>query len=165
MEDGSVLHNNSFENNLDKIIPFYITNKKQQTTKFDYIKEMKNEQNLFVDKEDIEDISFIISELNNAIQINLDNVEDNYIGCKEILSILKKPKHAKIVKYKAKKVPFKNLSKPKKISLKGRVLSDMPSNDTQSSSNHYTTGTISIVSINSANNKNNNIRILAKNKV
>ena len=165
MENGNILPNNSFENNLNRIIPFYINNKQQQTTKFDYKKEMNKEQNIFVDKEDIEDISFLISELNNAIQINLDDVEDNYIGCKEILSILKKPKYAKIVKYKSKKVPFKNLSKPKKVSLKGRVLLDMPSSDTQSSSNHYTTGAISTVSINSANNKNNNNKLLGKNKI
>ena len=161
MENGFVHFNNSFENNLNKIIPFYKKNKPQQSTKFD-IKEMKNDQNLLVDKEDLEDISFIISELNNAIQINLDNVEDNYIGCKEILSILKQPNHAKIVKYKTKKVPFKILSKPKKISLKGRVLSDMSSNNTQSSSNHYTARTISTASINSTNNKNNNLKILAQ---
>ena len=159
MEDGCALSDDSFEKDLKKIKAFYQNNTSKEKVKLNYITEIKKDQNILIEKEDYDDINKIITELNNAIQINLDVIDDNIIGCKEIINILKKPKHSKIMKYKANKVPFKNLSKPKKISMKGRLLSDIPSNNnTQSSSNQCTT-TISTVSINSASN-NKNIKII-----
>ena len=158
MENGCALLNDSFEKDIEKTNTFYQTNSTKEAVKLNYITEIKKDENIFIEKEDFDDINLIITELNNAVQINLDVVNDNIIGCKEIISILKKPKRSKIMKYKANKVPFKNLSKPKKISLKSRVLTDIPSNnDTQSSSNQYTT-TISTVSINNASN-NKKIKI------
>ena len=161
MENGCALPDDSFEKDLDKIKTFYQNNTHKETVKFNYINEIKKDPNMLIEKEDFDDIKIIITELNNAIQINLDVIDDNIIGCKEIINILKKPKRSKIMKYKANKVPFKNLSKPKKISLKGRILSDIPSNNnTQSSSNQFTT-TISTVSINNASN-NKNIKFITK---
>ena len=49
---------------------------------------------------------------------------------------------------------FKPLNRPKKISLIGRVFSDTPSNDTQSSSNQNISKTISTTCL---NNKKNNV--------
>ena len=161
MSASGALLNSSFEKDLYKINNFFYINKNQETLKFDYLQELKSDLEIFDSKEDYDNINLLVSELNNAIQINLNGIDDDEIGCQEILSLLKKSKHNKINKYqnKNKKAIFKNLSKPKKISLKGKVFSDIQSIDTQSSSNQQLTGTISTVSINSTGNQNNNKNI------
>ena len=93
------------------------------------------------DTEEIEDIETILSELNKAIDIDMRYVSlnENKIRekyqyqneCEEILSILKKPLSDKNISNN----PFKILTKPKKISLVGRVFSDIPSDDTKNSAN------------------------------
>ena len=159
MENGSELLNTSFEKDLYKINNSFYINKTQEICKYDSLQEFNNDLEIFDSKEDYDIICLLVSELNNAIQINLAEIDDDYNGCQELISLLKKSKHTKIAKCKTKKAIFKNLSKPKKISLKGRVFSDIQSIDTQSSSNQYLTGTISAVSINSTGNKNINKNI------
>ena len=159
MSASGALLNSSFEKDLYKINNFFYINKNQEALKFDYLQEFRSDLEILDSKEDYENINLLVSELNNAIQINLNEIDDDEIGCQEILSLLKKSKHNKINKYKNKKAIFKNLSKPKKISLKGKVFSDIQSIDTQSSSNQQLTGTTSTVSINSTGNKNNNKNI------
>ena len=159
MENGCALLNTSFEKDLYKINNSFYINRTNETFKYDNLKEFNNNLEIFDSEEDYDNIKLLVSELNNAIQINLAEIDDNYVGCQEIISLIKKSKHSKIVKYKSEKAIFKNLSKPKKISLKGKVFSDIQSIDTQSSSNQYLKETISAVSINSIGNKNNNKNI------
>ena len=93
------------------------------------------------DTEENEDIETILTELNKAIDIdtrflssNENKNEEKYQyqdECEEILSILKKPLSEKSLSNN----PFKILKKPKKVSLIGRVFSDIPSDDTKSSAN------------------------------
>ena len=70
-------------------------------------------------KEENNIINNILVELNKNIDIKIPENQE----CKEILEILKKPYSDKNLRNYN---PFKPLSKPKKISLIGRVLSDIP---------------------------------------
>ena len=114
----------------------------------------------FLDEEELNQINSLITELNKAVQININITKrnDDEKECKEILSILQRSKvknRQKINKNKSiKTCVFKPLNRPKKISLIGRVFSDTPSSDTQSSSNQNISKAISTTSL---NNKNNNI--------
>ena len=93
------------------------------------------------DTEEIEEFKTILAELNKAIDIDLrfvspneNKTEERYQyqeECEEILSILKKPLSEKNLTSN----PFKILKKPKKVSLVGRVFSDIPSDDTKNSTN------------------------------
>ena len=67
-------------------------------------------------------INNILIELNKNIEIEIPENQE----CKEILQILRKPYSDKDLR---NYYPFKPLSKPKKISLIGRVLSDIPDDD------------------------------------
>lgn len=104
-----------------------------------------------IDKKDIKELLSIINEdkkfnddLENNIIINIDSQiitknhknendferkkDEHYNECQEILSILKKPLSNKNIRHKKYNI-FKPLNKPKKISLIGRVLSDIPNED------------------------------------
>jgi len=69
-----------------------------------------------------DEFSFLISELNKAIFINFDEEAESYKQAEdELLEILDRPLKKKRKK-KSHKTMFRKLSKPKKISLKGKVL-------------------------------------------
>ena len=142
-------NNNSFKQNLYQIKNFYTSTKTVDCLSFEPELEKINEAEFL--QEDTKEIESIISELNEAVQINI-NIQENEIDeCQEILNILKKPNQKKkmLKSHECKNIakirstPFKILKHPKKISLVGRVLSDTPSCDTQCSSNKFTTTTIS----------------------
>ena len=67
-------------------------------------------------------INNILIELNKNIEIDIPENQE----CKEILQILRKPYSDKDLR---KNNPFKSLSKPRKISLVGRVFSDIPDDE------------------------------------
>ena len=83
----------------------------------------------------------ILNDLNKNIEINIKETQienKNYEECQEILSILKKPLSHKNLKTSYLYSPFKQLIRPKRVSLKGRVLSDIP-DDTENSISKGTT--------------------------
>ena len=107
---------NQFKNDLNSLPSFYTISNGYLDYKYEKNKNIISLINL----EDIEDIIFILNEMNKAIQINIDeNIEDD---CEELASILKKSlgKHQKsVVTHKiTKKSMFKPLKKPKKIFVK-----------------------------------------------
>ena len=73
-------------------------------------------------KEENNIINNILIELNKNIEIDIPENQE----CKEILQILRKPYSDKDLR---KNNPFKSLSKPRKISLVGRVFSDIPDDE------------------------------------
>ena len=80
-------------------------------------------------------INKILIGLNKNSEIEIPENQE----CKEILQILRKPYSEKNIR---KNIIFKSLSKPRKISLFGRVLSDIPidnenTNTKKSNSNTY----------------------------
>ena len=107
---------NQFKNDLNSFPSFYT----KSNGDLDYKKEKNKNTITHLILEDIEDIKFILEEINKAIQINIDeNIEDD---CEELASILKQSmgKHQKsVVTHKiSKKSMFKPLKKPKKIFVK-----------------------------------------------
>jgi hypothetical protein len=117
MEDAiNELDFNQFKNDLNSFPSFYT----KSNGDLDYKKEKIKNIISLIYLEDIEDIIFILNEMNKAIQINIDeNIEDD---CEEIASILRKSmgKHQKSVVTRkiSKKSMFKPLKKPKKIFVK-----------------------------------------------
>ncbi len=107
---------NQFKNDLNSFPSFYT----KSNGDLDYKKEKNKNIISLINLEDIEDIIFILKEMNKAIQINIDeNIEDD---CEELTSILKQSmgKHQKSVVNRkiSKKSMFKPLKKPKKIFVK-----------------------------------------------
>ena len=86
----------------------------------------------------------ILTDLNKNIEININEMQiyenQNYEECQEILSILKKPFSQKNLKTSLYS-PFKPLTRPKRVSLKGRVLSDIPDENESSISKEATKNT------------------------
>ena len=136
--------NDSFSKDLYKIQNFYNSSQIKDNILFEPENDQLKCQGEIL-KEDLRDTELILLELNQAIQINLNFQEDD--ECQELLTILRKPAQKKLTSQKCKtKIkcgPFKSLKHPKKISLVGRVLSDIPSCDTQCSSNQFLPSTIS----------------------
>ena len=83
----------------------------------------------------------ILDDLNKNIEINIKELEnENKNECQEILDILKFPLSDKNIRGRIS--PFKPLLKPKKISMIGRVFSDIPlveiNNNTNNNTNENT---------------------------
>ena len=138
------ISDSSFSKDLYKIKNFYNSSQIKNAILFEPENELFKCQDEILE-EDLRDTEKILFELNKAIQININIQEDD--ECQELLTILRKPAQKKLAsqkcKTKTKCVPFKSLKHPKKISLVGRVLSDIPSCDTQCSSNQFLPSTIS----------------------
>ena len=118
---------------------------------------IKNNQNYDFDEDNKEEnivLKTILDDLNKNIEINvkeLENENKNNPQCREILEILKYPLSDKNIRNGIS--PFKPLLKPKKISLIGKVLSDMPIDDNNNNSNNNSTK-------NTTSNGNNNDKVL-----
>ena len=133
-------------------------------------------QNIFNNKyfEEIEldELSDVINEINKAVTIDINTVnkkdsninknqtyikqnnniinDDNFNVCQEILSILKKPLSNKNIRHRnIYSTPFKPLLEPKKVSMVGKVLFDMTSDNN--------TKECSIEKNTNSNNGNSNI--------
>ena len=145
--------NNSFYKHLNEINDIF-TNRKEST---DYNFEQEESKQLyenlsnFNEETEEKEIENILVDLNKAIQIDVNEInlarnENKYFDeCQEILSILQKPISRKFHSDRGLK-PYKTLNKPRKINMKGKVLSDIPSNDSTQSN-----------SCNKNNTDNNNI--------
>ena len=135
----------SINKNLEKINSnksnvFYDKDSSDNSDNLDQIFSNQNKINKSVNNNEVEDqkeeecvINDILTELNKNIEISIPENQE----CKEILQILRKPYSDKDLR---NYYPFKPLSKPKKISLIGRVLSDIPDDDentTTKNSNNY----------------------------
>ena len=107
---------NQFKNDLNSLPSFYSISNGH----LDYKNEKNKNIPLISNLEEIEDIKFILQEINKAIQITIDQNIDN--DCEELVSILRKStvKHQKSVVTRkiSKKNMFKPLKKPKKIFVK-----------------------------------------------
>ncbi len=107
---------NQFRNDLNSLPSFYSISNGH----LDYKNEKNKNIPLISNLEEIEDIKFILQEINKAIQITIDQNIDN--DCEELVSILRKStvKHQKSVVTRkiSKKNMFKPLKKPKKIFVK-----------------------------------------------
>ena len=107
---------NQFRNDLNSLPSFYSISNGH----LDYKNEKNKNIPLLSNLEEIEDIKFILQEINKAIQITIDQNIDN--DCEELVSILRKStvKHQKSVVTRkiSKKNMFKPLKKPKKIFVK-----------------------------------------------
>jgi hypothetical protein len=107
---------NQFRNDLNSLPSFYSISNGH----LDYKNEKNKNIPLISNLEEIEDIKFILQEINKAIQITIDQNIDN--DCEELVSILRKStvKHQKSVVTRkiSQKNMFKPLKKPKKIFVK-----------------------------------------------
>ena len=120
------------------------------------IKENEKYQNIFenryFEEEDLDEIYSVLYEINQAVTIDVNSInkknfylnnnnskseenlnikkEDHTKEFQEIISILKKPLSNKDIRNgKFYDSPFKPLLKPKKVSLVGKVLCGLPSDD------------------------------------
>lgn len=125
---------------------------------------VKNEINDFEEdnKEENSVFETILNDLNKNIEINIKELEnENNINqpCQEILDILTYPLSDKNIRNGIS--PFKPMLKPKKISLIGKVLSDMPidvhNNNNSHNNNHNNT------TENTTSNANNNGKVIYDN--
>jgi hypothetical protein len=117
MEESKIeLDFNQFRDDLNSLPSFYSISNGNLDYKNEKNKNIQNMLNL----EEIEDIKFILQEINKAIQININERIDD--DCEELVSILRKStvKHQKSVVTRkiSKKNMFKPLKKPKKIFVK-----------------------------------------------
>ena len=117
MEESKIeLDFNQFRDDLNSLPSFYSISNGNLDYKNEKNKNIQNTLNL----EEIEDIKFILQEINKAIQININERIDD--DCEELVSILRKStvKHQKSVVTRkiSKKNMFKPLKKPKKIFVK-----------------------------------------------
>ena len=107
---------NQFRDDLNSLPSFYSISNGH----LDYKNEKNKNIPLISNLDEIEDIQFILQEINKAIQITIDQNIDN--DCEELVSILRKStvKHQKSVVTRkiSKKNMFKPLKKPKKIFVK-----------------------------------------------
>ena len=124
---------------------------------------VKNEINDFEEdnKEENSVFETILNDLNKNIEINLKEHEnENNINqpCQEILDILTYPLSDKNIRNGIS--PFKPMLKPKRISLTGKVLLDIPidvhNNNSHNNSNNNTTE-------NTTSNANNNGKVIYDN--
>ena len=117
MEESKIeLDFNQFRDDLNSLPSFYSISNGNLDYKNEKNKNIQNMLNL----EEIEDIKFILQEINKAIQININERIDD--DCEELVSILRKStvKHQKSVVTRkiSNKNMFKPLKKPKKIFVK-----------------------------------------------
>ena len=125
---------------------------------------VKNEINDFEEdnKEENSVFETILNDLNKNIEINLKEHEnENNINqpCQEILDILTYPLSDKNIRNGIS--PFKPMLKPKKISLIGKVLSDMPIDVHNNNNSHNNTH--NNTTENTTSNANNNGKVIYDN--
>ena len=115
-EQENELDFNQFRDDLNSLPSFYSISNGH----LDYKNEKNKNIPLLSNLEEIEDIKFILQEINKAIQITIDQTIDD--DCEELVSILRKStvKHQKSVVTRkiSQKNMFKPLKKPKKIFVK-----------------------------------------------
>ena len=131
--------NSSFENDINEIDIFEnkLDNNLDFKTKIEKPLLDKSKDN--IEENDLNEINDILKEMDNSISINLNysynnikiknNNESHEKECNEILSILKRPFSNKDVRYLNKDTPFKPLLRPKKVSMIGKVLYNVSSED------------------------------------
>ena len=123
----------TFQKNINQLPNFY----KNSNGNLNFINETNKNDFFNLNPDEISDISYVLIELNKAIQINID--ETNIDECEEILSILRKSKgqtYQKSIRHKnTKKSMFKPLTKPKKIFVKVLKSNSPLKEDTQNTQN------------------------------
>ena len=128
--------NNSFYKHLNEINDIFKNKKELTDYNFEQEENKQLDENLsnFNEETEEKEIENILVDLNKAVQIDINeiNIKRNknkyFDECQEILSILRKPLRKKYITDKGI-TPFKIFNKPRKINMKGKVLSDIPSND------------------------------------
>ena len=143
LTDINFLSNIILENENEKIVENEIN---------DFEEDNKEENSVF---------ETILNDLNKNIEINIkENENENNINqpCQELLEILKYPLSDKNIRNGIS--PFKPMLKPKRISLTGKVLLDIPidvhNNNSHNNSNNNTTE-------NTTSNANNNGKVIYDN--
>ena len=141
MEDLVKKSNNhsSFENDIKEIDIFENKFDNNLDFKTEIEKPLLDKSKENIEENDLNEINDILKEMDNSISINLNysynnikiknNNESHEKECNEILSILKRPFSNKDVRYLNKDTPFKPLIKPKKVSMIGKVLYNVSSED------------------------------------
>lgn len=140
--DIESLNNDSFESGLENVNNFFKSSSLDNLKLYYSKKENPFESDFYNFQEESQEIENIVKELDEAILLDIDTYTSHSNECEEILNILKKPIHKKN-RHNGNNL-FKPLRQPKKISLRGRVLSDTPSNETQSSSGQNSPDTLSM---------------------
>jgi hypothetical protein len=151
----------SFENKIDLTDINFLSNIILES---ENEKIVKNEINDFEEdnKEENSVFETILNDLNKNIEINLKEHEnENNINqpCQEILDILTYPLSDKNIRNGIS--PFKPMLKPKKISLIGKVLSDMPIDVHNNNNSHNNTH--NNTTENTTSNANNNGKVIYDN--
>ena len=144
LTDINFLSNIILENENEKIVENEIN---------DFEEDNKEENSVF---------ETILNDLNKNIEINLKEHEnENSINqpCQEILDILTYPLSDKNIRNGIS--PFKPMLKPKKISLIGKVLSDMPIDVHNNNNSHNNTH--NNTTENTTSNANNNGKVIYDN--
>ena len=123
----------TFQKDLNSLPNFY----KNSNGNLNFINETNKDDFFNLNPDEISDISYVLIELNKAIQINID--ESNIDECAEILSLMRKSKgltYQKSIRHKnSKKSMFKLLTKPKKIFVKVLKSNSPCKEDTQNTQN------------------------------
>ena len=144
LTDINFLSNIILENENEKIVENEIN---------DFEEDNKEENSVF---------ETILNDLNKNIEINIKEHEnENNINqsCQELLEILKYPLSDKNIRNGIS--PFKPMLKPKKISLIGKVLSDMPIDVHNNNNSHNNTH--NNTTENTTSNANNNGKVIYDN--
>ena len=131
--------NSSFENDINEIDIFENKLDNNLDFKTEIEKPLLDKSKDNIEENDLNEINDILKEMDNSISINLNysynnikiknNNESHEKECNEILSILKRPFSNKDVRYLNKDTPFKPLLRPKKVSMIGKVLYNVSSED------------------------------------
>lgn len=131
--------NSSFENDINEIDIFENKFDNNLDFKTEIEKPLLDKSKDNIEENDLNEINDILKEMDNSISINLNysynnikiknNNESHEKECNEILSILKRPFSNKDVRYLNKDTPFKPLLRPKKVSMIGKVLYNVSSED------------------------------------
>ena len=144
----------TFQKNINQLPNFY----KNSNGNLNFINETNKDDFFNLNPDEISDISYVLIELNKAIQINID--ETNIDECAEILTILRKSKdqtYQKSVRHKnSKKSMFKPLIKPKKIFVKVLKSNSPLKEDTQNTQNTQNTNSKKTAASNTSYIKSNN---------
>ena len=132
-------NNSSFENDINEIDIFENKFDNNLDFKTEIEKPLLDKSKENIEENDLNEINDILKQMDNSISINLNysynnikiknNNESHEKECNEILSILKRPFSNKDVRYLNKDTPFKPLIKPKKVSMIGKVLYNVSSED------------------------------------
>ncbi len=131
--------NSSFENDINEIDIFENKFDNNLDFKTEIEKPLLDKSKDNIEENDLNEINDILKKMDNSISINLNysynniqiknNNESHEKECNEILSILKRPFSNKDVRYLNKDTPFKPLLRPKKVSMIGKVLYNVSSED------------------------------------